>query len=152
MCMSTTNLVIGLLRPNLSRIWDAVFASWRRCSARFATSSSKPKHTRRIPCQRTTVFLGTPSTPPMKSTSSWTRNGGKSFVIVEFFVDASHSHERNYQAYVVIDQLIPGLAAKIASLELTEKAGYFTLVCVGLSNVPDANLRTAPEGGQRRAE
>ncbi|KAJ7141982.1 hypothetical protein C8R46DRAFT_1200519 [Mycena filopes] len=48
--------------------------------------------------------------------------------------EEEHDHERNYRAYVVIDRLIPGLAAKIASLEPTEKAGYFTLVQKGAND------------------
>ncbi|KAJ7185364.1 hypothetical protein C8R46DRAFT_1342648 [Mycena filopes] len=53
---------------------------------------------------------------------------------VERPADTSRSHERNYSAYVIIDALIPGLAEKIASLEPTEKAGYFTLIQKGAND------------------
>ncbi|KAJ7137263.1 hypothetical protein C8R46DRAFT_1361864 [Mycena filopes] len=50
------------------------------------------------------------------------------------FLAKKRDHERNYSAYVVIDALIPGLAEKIASLQPTEKAGYFTLIQKGAND------------------
>jgi hypothetical protein len=47
---------------------------------------------------------------------------------IGLLADVSHSHECNYEAYIVIDRLMPGLTNTLAQLSRSQKADYFTLV------------------------
>ncbi|KAJ6602964.1 hypothetical protein B0H10DRAFT_2230066 [Mycena sp. CBHHK59/15] len=50
-------------------------------------------------------------------------------------------HERNYQAYLEIDRLIPGLAGKIAKMDADEKADHFTLLQKGANDARSDDFR-----------
>ncbi|KAJ6605529.1 hypothetical protein DFH09DRAFT_1353912 [Mycena vulgaris] len=49
--------------------------------------------------------------------------------------------ERNYEAYVQINRLIPNLTRKIAEMELTDTADYFTLIQKGANDARSEDLR-----------
>ncbi|KAJ7753951.1 hypothetical protein DFH07DRAFT_915367 [Mycena maculata] len=44
------------------------------------------------------------------------------------------NHERNYEAYRIIDRLIPGLTTKIAGMSISEKNDYFVLIQKGAND------------------
>ncbi|KAF7362263.1 hypothetical protein MVEN_00572700 [Mycena venus] len=55
-------------------------------------------------------------------------------------------HERNYQAYIEIDRLIPGLAGKIAKMTLDERADHFTLIQKGANDARSDDFRRVSAG------
>ncbi|KAF7366086.1 hypothetical protein MVEN_00484900 [Mycena venus] len=55
-------------------------------------------------------------------------------------------HERNYQAYIEIDRLIPGLAGKIAKMTLDERADHFTLLQKGANDARSDDFRRVSAG------
>ncbi|KAJ6467670.1 hypothetical protein C8R47DRAFT_1325945 [Mycena vitilis] len=50
------------------------------------------------------------------------------------FLAKKRGHERNYEAYVIVDRLIPGLTAQIAGLSIPEKVDYFVLIQKGAND------------------
>ncbi|KAJ6576089.1 hypothetical protein DFH09DRAFT_1361694 [Mycena vulgaris] len=59
----------------------------------------------------------------------------------EDVTDDDLNAERNYEAYVQINRLIPNLTRKIAEMELTDTADYFTLIQKGANDARSEDLR-----------
>ncbi|KAJ6474695.1 hypothetical protein C8R47DRAFT_1199446 [Mycena vitilis] len=51
------------------------------------------------------------------------------------------NHERNYEAYRIIDRLLPDLKTKIAGLSLSDKADYFVLIQKGANDARSDDFR-----------